>query len=99
MLPYTASTFEEDAPAPIPDFGSGGKVDLHEGLASGLDHDVSKLIGDGQHAGVIYKNILILGSSVSESGDAAPGHIRAFDVVTGKLLWTFHTVPQPGNWL
>jgi quinoprotein glucose dehydrogenase len=34
---------------------------------------------------------------VSEGGDAAPGHIRAFDVVTGKLKWVFHTIPQPGE--
>ena len=39
----------------------------------------------------------MIGSSVSEGGDAAPGHIRAFDVLTGKLKWVFHTIPQPGE--
>jgi quinoprotein glucose dehydrogenase len=39
----------------------------------------------------------MMGSSVSESGDAAPGHVRAFDVLTGKLKWVFHTIPQPGE--
>ncbi|HTI12817.1 MAG TPA: PQQ-binding-like beta-propeller repeat protein, partial [Puia sp.] len=82
---------------PVPGFGSGGKVDLHEGLGDHLDHDVSKLSVTASTPGVVYKNTLIIGSSVSESGDAAPGHIRAFDVLTGKLLWTFHTIPQPGE--
>ena len=38
-----------------------------------------------------------MGSTVSEGGNAAPGHIRAFDVLTGKLKWVFHTIPQPGE--
>jgi quinoprotein glucose dehydrogenase len=82
---------------PEPGFGNKGKVDLHEGLGAGLDHDVSNLSVTATTPGVIYKNVLIIGSSVTESGDAAPGHVRGFDVVTGKLLWTFHTVPQPGE--
>src|SRR6185437_16471090 len=45
----------------------------------------------------IYKNTLIIGSSVSEDGDAAPGHVRAFDIVTGKLKWLFHTISLPGD--
>jgi len=47
--------------------------------------------------GVIYKNTYVIGSSLTERGDAAPGHIRAFDVLTGKLKWVFHTIPQPGE--
>jgi quinoprotein glucose dehydrogenase len=82
---------------PVPGFGSGGKVDLHEGLGEGLDHDVNNLSVTATSPGIIYKNVLIIGSSVSESGDAAPGHMRGFDVVTGKLLWVFHTIPQPGE--
>ena len=81
----------------IPTFGSGGKVDLHEGLGINLHHDVSDLSVTATTPGVIYKNTLVIGSSVSEAGDAAPGHVRGFDVVTGKLKWVFHTVPQPGE--
>jgi len=82
---------------PIQGFGTNGKVDLHEGLAEGQDHDVSNLSVTATTPGVVYKNTLVIGSSVTESGDAAPGHIRAFDVITGKLKWVFHTIPQPGE--
>jgi quinoprotein glucose dehydrogenase len=47
--------------------------------------------------GVIYKNMLIVGGRLSEEGDGAPGHIRAFDVKTGKRVWIFHTLPYPGE--
>ncbi|HZG26540.1 MAG TPA: c-type cytochrome, partial [Chitinophagaceae bacterium] len=82
---------------PVTSFGSNGRVDLHEGLSTGLDHDVKKLSVTATTPGVIYKNTVVMGSSVSEGGDAAPGHVRAFDVVTGKLKWVFHTIPQPGE--
>lgn len=81
----------------ITGFGNNGSVDLHEGLSDNLETDVSTLSVSASSPGIAYKNTLIIGSSVSESGDAAPGHIRAFDIVTGKLKWVFHTVPQPGE--
>lgn len=81
----------------VPEFGQDGIVDLHEGLAPDSGHDVSQLSVSANTPGIIYKDLLIIGSAVSESGDAAPGSIRAFDVNTGKLAWTFHTVPHPGE--
>ncbi|WP_338876035.1 PQQ-binding-like beta-propeller repeat protein [Spirosoma sp. SC4-14] len=81
----------------IASFGTNGKADLHEGLQTNLDHDVSKLSVTATSPGIVYRNTFVIGSSVSESGDAAPGHIRAFDVLTGKLKWVFHTIPQPGE--
>ncbi|GAB3891086.1 hypothetical protein GCM10028803_02540 [Larkinella knui] len=78
-------------------FGTDGRVDLHEGLQTNMDHDVSKLSVTATSPGIIYRNTVVMGSSVSESGDAAPGHVRAFDVITGKLKWVFHTIPQPGE--
>ncbi|MEZ4773581.1 MAG: PQQ-binding-like beta-propeller repeat protein [Bacteroidia bacterium] len=81
----------------IPSFGENGKTDLHAGLAAGLDHEVTNLTVAATSPGVIYKNTLVIGSTVSEGGDAAPGHIRAFDVITGKLKWVFHTTPHPGE--
>jgi len=74
-------------------FGDKGKVDLHEGLGK----DVHDLYVASTSPGVIYKDLLILGTRVSEGPDAAPGHIRAFDVRTGQLKWIFHTIPQPGE--
>jgi quinoprotein glucose dehydrogenase len=82
----------------VSSFGNGGKVDLHEGLSDQMDHDIKSLSVTATTPGVIYKNTLIIGSSVSEGGDAAPGHVRAFDVVTGKLKWVFHTIPLPGEY-
>ncbi|MDH3649957.1 MAG: pyrroloquinoline quinone-dependent dehydrogenase [Saprospiraceae bacterium] len=78
---------------PIPTFGLGGKVDLNEGL--GVDPDSVWVIPTSP--GIVYKDLLILGSEVSESYDAAPGHIRAFDTRTGAVKWIFHTIPQPGE--
>jgi quinoprotein glucose dehydrogenase len=80
---------------PVENFGRAGKIDLHVGLD--LNYDVSNLYVAATTPGVIYKDILILGSAVSEGGDAAPGYIRAFDVLSGKLKWVFHTVPIPGE--
>jgi quinoprotein glucose dehydrogenase len=81
----------------ISSFGQNGIVDLHDGLAPDADHDVSHLSITANTPGIVYKNLLIIGSSVPESGDAPPGNVRAFDIVTGKLKWTFHTVPHPGE--
>jgi len=83
---------------PITSFGDSGRVDLHAGLQDGLDHDVMKLNVRATSPGIIYKNIYIIGSSLSEGGDSAPGHIRAFDVITGTLKWVFRTIPQPGEY-
>lgn len=78
-------------------FGDVGKVDLSAGVTGRPGRENDKLSVDATSPGVIYKDILVIGSRVSEYGDAAPGHIRAFDVRTGKLRWTFHTVPEPGE--
>jgi quinoprotein glucose dehydrogenase len=75
----------------VTSFGEEGAVDLHQGL----DRDVANLFVTATSPGIIYKDLLILGTRVSEGSDAAPGHIRAFDVFTGKIRWIFHTIPHP----
>jgi quinoprotein glucose dehydrogenase len=77
----------------VNEFGNKGKIDLHEGL----DRDVKDLFVTATAPPVIYQNLLIMGSRVDEGPHAAPGHIRAYDVRTGKQLWIFHTIPQPGE--
>lgn len=77
----------------ISTFGDGGKKELHEGLG----RDVSKLFVTATSPGMIYKDLYILGCRVSEGSDAAPGHIRAYDVRTGEQKWIFHTIPHPGE--
>ncbi|NND08865.1 MAG: PQQ-binding-like beta-propeller repeat protein [Saprospiraceae bacterium] len=47
--------------------------------------------------GIIYKDLFIIGGEVSEVYGAAPGHIRAYDTRSGELVWTFHTIPHPGE--
>ena len=81
--------------APVAGFGDSGKISLYIGLD--LNHPVDNLYVTATSPGIVYKQLLIIGSAVSESGDAAPGYIRAFDVRSGKLVWTFHTIPQPGE--
>jgi quinoprotein glucose dehydrogenase len=81
-------------------FGQGGEVDLHEGLGDPkiLGYDPTDFAIRATTPGLIYRDLLILGSSVSEGGDALPGHIRAFHVRTGKLAWVFRTIPLPGEY-
>lgn len=81
----------------VKSFGEKGRVNLHDGLGDNLPHDISKLFVIATSPGIVYKNMLIMGSRVSEFGDAAPGHIRAYDILSGKIKWTFHTIPQPGE--
>ena len=78
---------------PIAGFGKKGKLDLHEGLGE----EAAGLFVTATSAPTIYKDLLLTGTRVSEGMDAAPGHIRAFDVRTGKMRWIFHTIPQPGE--
>jgi quinoprotein glucose dehydrogenase len=74
-------------------FGDSGSIDLHNDLG----REVADLFVTATSPGIIYKDLYILGSRVDEGAAAAPGHIRAFDVRTGKLRWIFHTIPQPGE--
>ena len=89
-----SKTFAVDAETgqPVMNFGKGGYIDLTEDLGRKVNSFVS-----GTTPGIIYEDILIMGARVDESEDAAPGHIRAYDAMTGKLRWIFHTIPHPGE--
>lgn len=78
---------------PIPSFGNNGSIDLRDGL--GRDPQKQSVVSNTP--GAIYQNILIQGTRVGEGPGASPGHIRAYDVLTGKIVWTFHNIPQPGE--
>ncbi len=78
---------------PITDFGDHGKVDLHTGLP-----DIAKdkfIISNTP--GTIVGDLIVMPLRLSEGADAAPGDIRAFNIYTGKVAWTFHTIPYPGE--
>ncbi|MDA0195229.1 MAG: PQQ-binding-like beta-propeller repeat protein [Bacteroidetes bacterium] len=75
------------------EFGDNGKIDLRIGLG----RDPNKLDVSATSPGIIYKDLIIQGTSLSEGYDAAPGFVRAYNVLTGEIAWTFHTIPQPGE--
>ncbi|MBX3252496.1 MAG: pyrroloquinoline quinone-dependent dehydrogenase [Chitinophagaceae bacterium] len=77
----------------ITSFGRQGKVDLREGLG----REPSALSVWATTPGIIYKNLLIQGTALGEGYDAAPGFVRAYDTRSGQIVWTFHTIPQPGE--
>ena len=78
----------------ITSFGENGRVDLRQGLG----RDPAKLtLVQSTTPGRVFENLLILGSATNQGYGSAPGDIRAFDVRTGKLVWTFHTIPHPGE--
>ena len=77
----------------ISTFGENGKVDLKIGLR---DADKDFYVSSTS-PGIIYKNLIIMGCRVPDTYGAQPGFIRAYDCTTGKLVWTFHTVPYPGE--
>ncbi|MBI1787136.1 MAG: PQQ-binding-like beta-propeller repeat protein, partial [Acidobacteria bacterium] len=78
----------------IPTFGAGGSVDLRKEM----DGEVLADFGAPTSPGAVYKDLIILGSHNGEGPrKASPGHIRAFNVRTGKREWIFHTIPHPGE--
>jgi quinoprotein glucose dehydrogenase len=79
---------------PVARFGKGGRVDLREGFEGRDPRTISVGVNT---PGVFFGNLLILGSIVPEGLPSAPGDIRAFDVDTGAMRWTFHTIPHPGE--
>lgn len=77
----------------ISTFGDSGKIDLRVGLR---DADKDFFVSSTS-PGIIYKNLIIMGCRVPDTYGAQPGFIRAYNCTTGKLVWTFHTVPYPGE--
>ena len=78
---------------PIESFGKQGRIDLREDLG----RDPATVSVTLTTPGVLYKDLLIVGGRMPEALPAAPGDIRAYDVRTGKLHWSFHTIPHPGE--
>ncbi|HZD48253.1 MAG TPA: c-type cytochrome [Silvibacterium sp.] len=78
---------------PISSFGENGRIDLRKQLR-GDYRDQSIVLTT---PGVVYKDLIIVGGRNPETHPAPPGDIRAFDVRTGALRWSFHTIPHPGE--
>jgi quinoprotein glucose dehydrogenase len=91
---FTLFAIDAATGKPIESFGTKGGVDLRAGLGDWA----KSLYVLANTPGTIYKDLLIQGTRVSEGpGPSAPGYVRAYDVRTGKIAWTFHTIPQPGE--
>ncbi|HKB39763.1 MAG TPA: pyrroloquinoline quinone-dependent dehydrogenase [Gemmataceae bacterium] len=81
---------------PCVGFGNQGKVDLTKGLYREVDRRLYAVTSPP----IVCRNVVVVGSSISDIPPAKtmpPGDVRGFDAVTGKQLWTFHTVPQKGE--
>ena len=79
----------------IESFADSGRVDLYQNL----DRDANFTWVTAATPGIVYKDLIILGSTLGEGpSPAAPGHIRAYNVKTGKFKWIFHTIPHPGEY-
>ncbi len=90
--------------AVIPTFGKAGIVDLKEGVVQGTGQQIDLETGEiGVHSTpIVVKDVVIIGSSMKEGQTAethnnTKGLVRAFDVKTGRRLWTFNTIPRPGE--
>ena len=84
---------DADTGKPIPGFGDEGRIDLRRDLG----RDPAQMSISDTSPPIVFKDLLIVGSIVSESLPASPGDIRAYDVRSGKLRWAFHTIPHPGE--
>ena len=78
----------------VESFGNHGQVDLRQGL--GRDPNSVRRI-EPSTPGRVFEDLLILGSATGEEYGSPPGDLRAYNVITGKLVWSFHTIPHPGE--
>src|SRR5229473_1543375 len=88
----------------IPSFGKGGIVDLKVGMFTGIGRPIDLETGEaGLHSTpTVAKDMILVGSSFKEgmtvnTHDNTKGLVRAYDAKTGKLVWTFHTIPRKGE--
>jgi quinoprotein glucose dehydrogenase len=78
---------------PIATFGHDGRIDLRGDLGRSPEKQSVALTSPG----IVYKDVIIVGGRNPEALPAAPGDVRAYDVRSGKLRWSFHTIPHPGE--
>jgi quinoprotein glucose dehydrogenase len=82
-----------DTGHPISSFGSAGRINLQENLGREPSRQSIALTSPG----IVFKDLVIVGGRNPETLPAPPGDIRAYDVRTGQLQWSFHTIPHPGE--
>ena len=93
---YRLISLDAKTGKPVQSFGDNGIVDLSQGLV----WEINKKHYTETSPPVVYKNLVIVGNGVGDRlmyKNDPPGDVRAFDVKTGKRVWTFHTIPQTGE--
>jgi quinoprotein glucose dehydrogenase len=79
----------------IPTFGDGGAIDLRAGVNADKYPERPYMMAS---PGLVYRNLIVTGAQGQEDNSEGPAmDVRAWDVRTGKLVWTFHTIPHPGE--
>jgi quinoprotein glucose dehydrogenase len=76
-------------------FGTNGVVDLRTGIDDREPETIANI--SSRTPGEVFENLVIVGGFTGEDYMSPPGDLRAFDVLTGKVVWTFHTIPRPGE--
>ena len=101
---YRLITLDAKTGIPSRNFGDGGAVDLKQGVQFGTGQQIDLIKGEaGLHSAPVVVNDEVLIGAAFKEGNAPKTHtnskglVRAFDVRTGKLLWTFRTIPKPGE--
>jgi glucose dehydrogenase len=101
---YRLIALDAKTGVPVPGFGKNGSVDLKVGVVYGTGQQIDLVNGEiGLHATpIVVKDVVIVGSAMREGGtpkthNNTKGLVRAFNVRTGQLLWTFNTIPRPGE--
>src|SRR5690606_19348538 len=80
---------------PVAGFGDEGRVDFKQGLG----RDLTKIGLTSPTPGAIFEDLFYLPVRCLEGpGPSAPGWVRAYNIRTGEVVWTFHTIPQPGEY-
>ena len=90
---YAVWALNPEDGTPVRSFGKDGRIDLREGLGAESPGGTIALTTPG----TLYKDLLILGFRTGEAAPAVHGDVRAYDVHTGALRWSFHTIPHPGE--
>ena len=88
-------TLEAESGALNTAFGADGIVDLD---TPEITHNLPNASDGLSSPPVMFENLIIVGGRTTENGGPGPaGDVRAFDIHNGKLVWTFHSIPQPGE--